>query len=110
MSGRLASARRRRGDSPLRRHVEGSLDEASLKELTTELEIDALGTFCPEPVIRVQYRIAELDPGQVLVLHADDMGVEVDIPAWCLSTGNEFLGMIKDETAYRVFVRRAAAP
>jgi TusA-related sulfurtransferase len=40
------------------------------------------------------------------MLLADDVGVEVDIPAWCLSTGNDYLGIIKEDTAYRVFIRR----
>ena len=109
MSGRLAAARRRRGDSRLRRALRGVLEEDELRQLAPDVEVDALGTFCPEPVIRTQNRMAEMQVGQVLLLLADDAGVEVDIPAWCLSTQNEFLGLIREETLYRVFVRRAAA-
>lgn len=103
---RLAEARRRRGTSELRRHLEGSLDEPELRELRADRRVDALGTFCPEPVIRTQKEAATMSAGEVLLLLADDAGVEVDIPAWCLSTGNEFLGLLKGTDAYRVFVRR----
>ena len=106
MTGRLAAARRRPDDSDLRRRSRGELDEAALQSLSIDAEVDALGTFCPEPVIRTQNRAATMTAGQVLMLLADDAGVEVDIPAWCLSTGNDYLGVIKEKAAYRVFVRR----
>jgi TusA-related sulfurtransferase len=104
----LASARRRKGDSDLRRQIRGSLDDDTLRELVPDQEVDALGTFCPEPVIRTQDQMATMSNGEVLLLLADDMGVEVDIPAWCLSTGNEYLGVLKEDVVYRVFVRRAS--
>lgn len=98
---------RRRDDAELRRQTHGTLDGDALAGIEPDQVVDALGTFCPEPVIRTQNRIGSLRPGQVLLLLADDAGVEVDIPAWCLSTGNVFLGLLKGEEAYRVFVRRA---
>ena len=106
MKGRLAAARGRRGESDLRRQLRGSLAESELRALQTDHRVDALGTFCPEPVIRTQNRAASMEVGETLELLADDAGVEVDIPAWCLSTRNEFLGIIKEADAYRVFVRR----
>tara|TARA_B100000586_G_scaffold106486_1_gene76340 strand:+ start:813 stop:983 length:171 start_codon:yes stop_codon:yes gene_type:complete len=50
--------------------------------------------------------MADAGPGEIAMLLADDVGVEIDIPAWCLSTGNEYLGLLKAETGYKVFVRR----
>ncbi len=107
MSGRLASARRHRDDGELRRHVLGALAQHELERLEPNVEVDALGTFCPEPVIRTQERMARMGAGEIMLLLADDAGVEVDIPAWCLSTGTEYLGLLKAETVYRVFVRRS---
>lgn len=106
MKGRLAAARRRREASDLRRHLRGALAEEELRTLTIDVTVDALGTFCPEPVIRTQKKAGRMAPGEVLELLADDAGVEVDIPAWCLSTGNEYLGILKEVDVYRVFVRR----
>lgn len=107
MRSRLAAARQRRGTSELRRQLQGVLEEAELREVEEDRRVDALGTFCPEPVIRTQKEAATMAAGEVLLLLADDAGVEIDIPAWCLSTGNEFLGVIKETDVYRVFVRRA---
>ena len=107
MSGRLASARRRRDDGALRRHVRGALAKEELEGLDPNVEVDALGTFCPEPIIRTQERMARMGAGEIMLLLADDVGVEIDIPAWCLSTGNQYLGLLKTETVYRVFVRRS---
>lgn len=107
MSSRLRAVRRRRGASRLRRQLHGALEAEALRTLDPDEEVDARGTFCPEPVIRTQKAMAEMEMGQVLLLLADDGGVEVDIPAWCMSTRNDFLGIIKEETVYRVFVRRA---
>jgi len=106
LKGRLAEARRRRGDTELTRRTRGTLQEAQLRALAPEHRVDALGTFCPEPVIRTQKQAARMLAGEVLELLADDAGVEVDIPAWCLSTDNEYLGLLKEADAYRVFIRR----
>jgi len=43
--------------------------------------------------------------GQILLLIADDAGVEVDIPAWCMSHGHEYLGTLREERRLRVLVR-----
>ncbi len=85
-------------------------DAATLRALaeTAAVQIEARGTFCPEPVIRVQDRVREMQPGQIAVLLADDAGVELDIPAWCISTANEYLGLIREERYYCVLVRKAA--
>jgi len=52
--------------------------------------------------------MAHAKSGEIAMLLADDVGVEIDIPAWCLSTGNEYLGLLKSESSYKVFVRRAS--
>ncbi len=91
----------------LRRQACGLLEPEALERLQPHEEVDACGTFCPEPVIRTQEAMADMQPGQVLLLLADDAGTEVDIPAWCMSTRNDFLGILKEETIYRIFVRRA---
>jgi tRNA 2-thiouridine synthesizing protein A len=86
--------------------VYGSASAEELQTLQPDVEVDARGTFCPEPVIATQNRMRSMQAGEVLVLLADDVGVAVDIPAWCISTSNEFLGLLKEPQMYRVFVRK----
>lgn len=91
-----------------RRQVHGSADAERLGQLvaTAATEIEARGTFCPEPVIRMQEGVRGMRSGQVAVLLADDAGVEIDIPAWCISTGNEYLGLLREDRFLRVLVRK----
>ena len=50
--------------------------------------LDARGLLCPLPVIRVQDRVAELQPGDLLEAVCSDPGVLNDIPAWCRVNGH----------------------
>ncbi len=106
MRGRGANHQDRR---LFQRQVHGSATEAELRAIGSDavVRIEARGTFCPEPVIRMQDRLRDLVAGQTAMLLADDTGVEVDIPAWCISTGNEYLGLIREPNCYRVFVRKS---
>jgi len=86
--------------------VYGSVSAEELQAVQPDVEVDACGTFCPEPVIATQNRMRSMKAGEVLLLLADDAGVAVDIPAWCMSTSNEFLGLLKEPQMYRVYVRK----
>lgn len=90
-----------------RRQVHGSRAADELDRLADGAaeRIDALGTFCPEPLIRTQEAARGMSGGQILLLIADDAGVEVDIPAWCMSHGHEYLGTLREERRLRVLVR-----
>jgi TusA-related sulfurtransferase len=55
--------------------------------------LDCTGLFCPEPVARTAEQVREMQPGQVLEILGDDPGMQIDIPAWCLSHGHQFLGV-----------------
>lgn len=100
-----------RARGAFRRQVHGSRAPVELHALLAGPVslVDALGTFCPEPVIRIQDAARAAGQGEILVLLADDAGVEVDIPAWCMSTGHEYLGLLKEPSRYRVLVRIASA-
>jgi len=37
---------------------------------------------------------------------ADDKGIVTDMPAWCESTGREFLGVEEKGGEYRAYVRK----
>lgn len=96
----------RKKDS-FRRQVHGSLDERALIRAAScaDRRVDALGAFCPEPVIRIQEAAREAPAGAVLLLLADDAGVEIDIPAWCMSHGHEYLGLLRGDSDLQVLVR-----
>lgn len=61
------------------------------------------------PIVETATKIAELAPGEVLEVLADDRGIVTDMPAWCESTGHEFLGIEQEGEEYRVYVRKKGA-
>ena len=76
------------------------------KDIKPDFVIDCVGLACPMPIFKTSNKIKEMQSGQVLEVQADDEGIEKDMPAWCTMTGNEYLGLIKQNGEYRVFVRK----
>jgi len=77
-----------------------------VKDIKPDEVLDCVGLACPMPIYKTAIRIKELAPGQVLEVNSDDDGIEKDMPAWCKATGNEYLGLVKENEEYRVFVRK----
>jgi TusA-related sulfurtransferase len=75
-----------------------------------DVTLDTLGLFCPMPIIHTSKKIKDLTIGQVLEVVSDDEGITKDLPAWCATTGHEFLGLEDDtlnqKPVYRAFVRK----
>jgi len=69
--------------------------------------LDCVGLYCPMPIAHTAKKMKELEPGQVLEVLADDPGIEQDMPNWCNTTGNEFLGIEEDKGVYKVFVKKS---
>ena len=48
--------------------------------------------------------------GQVLEVLSDDEGIKKDMPAWCQTTGHEWVGLEEEETnpktVYKVYVKK----
>jgi len=59
------------------------------------------------PIANTAKKLKELEVGQVLEVLADDEGIKEDMPAWCKTTGNEFLGMEEKDGEYRVYVKKS---
>jgi tRNA 2-thiouridine synthesizing protein A len=68
--------------------------------------LDCVGLYCPMPIVKTAQKIKELKPGEVLEVVADDKGIKQDMPAWCRTTGNEFLGVEEDGGEIKVYVRK----
>jgi len=68
--------------------------------------LDCFGLLCPMPIIKVAEKIKELKVGQVLEVIATDEGIKTDLPAWCKTTGHEFLGVEEKNGEFRATVRK----
>ena len=73
--------------------------------MSSHYTLDCHRLLCPMPVIRVQDRIAELSPGDVVEAVCTDPGALNDIPAWCRINGHEVLETREQDAEYVVVVR-----
>ena len=53
--------------------------------------LDAGRTACGDLILLIFQRMREMQPGDRLIVHAYDEGADMDIPAWCRSTGNRLV-------------------
>ncbi len=71
--------------------------------------VDARGTRCPVPVVRVARVARDLAPGSTVVLLADDVAARSDVPAWARMRGHAV--ELADEDGWtRYTVRVGAGP
>ena len=70
--------------------------------------LDMTGYFCPEPVIRVNEAISDVEVGEVLELLADDPSSKPDIKSWTKRTGQELISIEESEGVFRFLIRRTA--
>ncbi|MGD8375602.1 MAG: sulfurtransferase TusA family protein [Acidobacteriota bacterium] len=69
-----------------------------------EVVVDAVGMFCPIPIVRTADRVRSLSRGAILELRADDRVALIDLPNWCRAWGHRYLGWVADGGELRLFV------
>lgn len=74
--------------------------------MKADVSLDTCGTLCPIPIVKTNQKIKELKPGEILEVLSTDMGIKADMPKWCQSTGNEFLGIEDEGGIYKAYVRK----
>jgi TusA-related sulfurtransferase len=78
--------------------------------MPADVTLDTLGLLCPMPIIKTSKKIKELVVGQVLEVISDDEGIKQDMPAWCETTGHEFVGLEEDlnggSVHYKTYVKK----
>ena len=72
--------------------------------------VDAVGLFCPMPVVKLRLEIEKIGKNQVIELLADDPGILEDLPVWCKETNNKLLSIEKNkEGIFSAYVRKYEA-
>ncbi|PPI84601.1 sulfurtransferase TusA [Marinobacter maroccanus] len=71
-----------------------------------DLELDARGLFCPEPVMMLHNRINDVQPGGVLRVLATDPSTTRDIPRFCQFLGHELINQSEDDDLFIYLIRR----
>ena len=60
--------------------------------MKADTTLDCYGLLCPMPIIQAAKMIKTMKTGDVLEVLSTDPGIREDMPAWCRTTGQEFLG------------------
>ena len=68
--------------------------------------LDCIGLYCPMPIVKTSQKIKDLKTGDVLEVLSDDIGIKLDMPAWCDSTGHECLGIEENGGEIKVYVKK----
>ncbi len=56
-------------------------------------KLDAIGLRCPQPVLKLAAKAAELNPGDVIEITGDCPTLEKDVRAWCERMGKTVLSV-----------------
>ena len=59
--------------------------------------LDVRGLSCPEPITELQDFVQGRSAGEIVVVLADDGGIQWDLPAWCISNGHSLLSLDREE-------------
>ncbi|MED1203938.1 sulfurtransferase TusA family protein [Heyndrickxia acidicola] len=68
--------------------------------------LDAKGLACPMPIVKTKDAIMELEPGQILEVHATDKGAKNDLAAWTKSTGNELVETTEEAGVLKFWIKK----
>lgn len=72
----------------------------------TSLTVDAMGLYCPMPIVKLKVGLHEIKINDVIRILADDPEFEEDVKQWCLTTGNTLLSLEKDNGVITAFIKK----
>jgi tRNA 2-thiouridine synthesizing protein A len=68
--------------------------------------IDAIGLFCPEPVMLLHAAMRRLSPGAALTLRATDPSTQRDFAIFCEFLGHDLLASEQQEEHFFYHIRK----
>lgn len=77
------------------------------ESLTFDNELDATGLYCPEPVMMLHNKIADVPSGSVLKVIATDPSTERDIAKFCSFLGHELLLSESNNSQFVYYIRKS---
>ena len=68
--------------------------------------LDCTGLFCPEPVFRTRLALDEMEPGQIIEVHADDPASYEDLRRLAERLGDEVVELRKEGEETIILIRK----
>lgn len=56
--------------------------------------------------VKTAMRLEQMIVGEVLEVLTTDEVSKVDLPAWCLETGNELISIVDGGDVYKIYIRK----
>jgi tRNA 2-thiouridine synthesizing protein A len=95
-----------RHHAPFQGGITMTVAAEELKDLKSDLVVDARATSCPGPILAAKKAIGQIPVGGVMEVLASDTGTLKDLPAWCKKMGHDFLGSVDDAGYLQLFLRK----
>ncbi len=73
-----------------------------------DTQLDARGLYCPEPVMMLHNKIADMSEGQVVEVLATDPSTQRDIPKFCNFLGHQLVNQRSDDNEFVYWVRKGS--
>mgnify|MGYP000662688988 FL=1 len=71
-----------------------------------DLELDATGLMCPEPVMMLHSTFKDIKVGDVVKVLATDPSTTRDIPKFCLFLGHDLIAQEEADSQYQYLIRK----
>jgi len=75
----------------------------------SEVDIDATGLLCPQPLLKLKQAMSKLVVGQQLCIAVTDKHAELDFQVWCERFGHRLAGPI-EQSGRLLFVVKKGEP
>ena len=74
-----------------------------------QVDLDARGLYCPEPVMLLHNKIRDMAVGSLLRLIATDPSTQRDVPKFCLFLGHELVSTSENSGEYVYLIQKKAS-
>ena len=71
-----------------------------------DVEVDAKGLRCPEPLMVVRNKLMDMQSGEVIKVVATDPSTSWDFPNFCKFLSHELIHHEEDTDEYRYWIRK----
>jgi tRNA 2-thiouridine synthesizing protein A len=82
------------------------MSDRSVDMTQADIQLDASGLFCPEPVMMLHSRFRDMAVGQTLLLIATDPSTTRDVPKFCHFLGHDLVATSTGDGIYRYLLRK----
>ena len=77
-----------------------------MSEIKADHLMDAVGLYCPEPVMMLHNKVRDIAIGEVLEVVATDPSTQRDIPKFCAFLGHELLSERTEADRFYYLIRK----